>query len=74
MNKLYKYMKTKYHFSYNIQGFPTLKFWQNGKDPIDYDGGRESDGCKHFEIYALMLFSMFKSVYRCDLKFFPDDF
>ncbi|VDO24938.1 unnamed protein product [Onchocerca flexuosa] len=30
-------------FSYNIEGFPTLKFWQNGEDPIDYDGGRESD-------------------------------
>ncbi|CAG9535168.1 unnamed protein product [Cercopithifilaria johnstoni] len=29
--------------AYNIQGFPTLKFWQNGEDPIDYDGGRESD-------------------------------
>uniref|UniRef100_A0A8R1Y528 Protein disulfide-isomerase n=1 Tax=Onchocerca volvulus TaxID=6282 RepID=A0A8R1Y528_ONCVO len=29
--------------TYNIEGFPTLKFWQNGKDPVDYDGGRESD-------------------------------
>uniref|UniRef100_A0A0R3RTG1 protein disulfide-isomerase n=1 Tax=Elaeophora elaphi TaxID=1147741 RepID=A0A0R3RTG1_9BILA len=29
--------------TYNIQGFPTLKFWQSGNDPIDYDGGRESD-------------------------------
>uniref|UniRef100_A0A915PKR5 Protein disulfide-isomerase n=1 Tax=Setaria digitata TaxID=48799 RepID=A0A915PKR5_9BILA len=29
--------------TYNIEGFPTLKFWQSGKDPVDYDGGRDSD-------------------------------
>ncbi|KAL4003030.1 protein disulfide isomerase family protein [Acanthocheilonema viteae] len=36
-------VETKLAETYNIQGFPTLKFWQSGKDPIDYDGGRESD-------------------------------
>ncbi|VDN81419.1 unnamed protein product [Brugia pahangi] len=31
------------YFSYNIEEFPTLKFWQNGKDPIVYDRGLESN-------------------------------
>lgn len=29
---------------FSIQGYPTLKFWQEGKEPIDYDGGRDADG------------------------------
>lgn len=29
---------------FDIQGFPTLKFWKDGQEPIDYDGGRDSDG------------------------------
>ncbi|EJW88817.1 hypothetical protein WUBG_00280 [Wuchereria bancrofti] len=36
-------VETKLAETYNIEGFPTLKFWQSGKDPIDYDGGRESN-------------------------------
>ena len=29
---------------FDIGGFPTLKFWKDGESPIDYDGGRDSDG------------------------------
>ncbi|KAI6176636.1 Protein disulfide-isomerase A4 [Aphelenchoides bicaudatus] len=28
---------------YAQQGYPTIKFWQDGKEPIDYDGGRDSE-------------------------------
>ncbi|KAE9555366.1 hypothetical protein FO519_001448 [Halicephalobus sp. NKZ332] len=28
---------------FEIQGFPTLKFWKDGENPIEYDGGRDSD-------------------------------
>uniref|UniRef100_A0A1I7V8Z9 Protein disulfide-isomerase n=1 Tax=Loa loa TaxID=7209 RepID=A0A1I7V8Z9_LOALO len=36
-------VETKLAETYNIKGFPTLKLWRSGKDPIDYNGGRESD-------------------------------
>ncbi|KAI1717324.1 thioredoxin domain-containing protein [Ditylenchus destructor] len=29
---------------YDIQGYPTIKFWKNGQAPIDYDGDRDSAG------------------------------
>lgn len=30
---------------FDIKGYPTLKFWQEGKEePVDYDGGRDKDG------------------------------
>jgi protein disulfide-isomerase A4 len=28
---------------FDIQGYPTLKFWKDGEGPLDYDGGRESE-------------------------------
>uniref|UniRef100_A0A0K0D2H9 Calsequestrin n=1 Tax=Angiostrongylus cantonensis TaxID=6313 RepID=A0A0K0D2H9_ANGCA len=28
---------------YDIQGYPTLRFWQNGEGPEDYNGGRDID-------------------------------
>uniref|UniRef100_A0AC34Q5G3 Protein disulfide-isomerase n=2 Tax=Panagrolaimus sp. JU765 TaxID=591449 RepID=A0AC34Q5G3_9BILA len=28
---------------FEIKGYPTLKFWKDGQEPIDYDGGRDSD-------------------------------
>ena len=29
---------------YKIQGFPTLKFFKNGGDPIDFSGPRNAQG------------------------------
>ncbi|KAI6214755.1 Protein disulfide-isomerase [Aphelenchoides besseyi] len=28
---------------YAVQGYPTIKFWKEGNEPIDYDGGRDAD-------------------------------
>ncbi|KAI6241659.1 putative protein disulfide-isomerase A4 [Aphelenchoides fujianensis] len=28
---------------YAVQGYPTIKFWKEGEEPIDYDGGRDVD-------------------------------
>lgn len=28
---------------FDVKGYPTLKFWQDGEGPQDYDGGRELD-------------------------------
>ncbi|GMR42615.1 hypothetical protein PMAYCL1PPCAC_12810 [Pristionchus mayeri] len=29
---------------YDVKGYPTLKFWKEGGEPIDYDGGRDEQG------------------------------
>ncbi|GMT19573.1 hypothetical protein PFISCL1PPCAC_10870 [Pristionchus fissidentatus] len=29
---------------YDIKGYPTLKFWKEGGEPTDYDGGRDEQG------------------------------
>uniref|UniRef100_A0A1I7T947 Protein disulfide-isomerase A4 n=1 Tax=Caenorhabditis tropicalis TaxID=1561998 RepID=A0A1I7T947_9PELO len=29
---------------FEIQGYPTLKFWKDGQGPTDYDGGRDEAG------------------------------
>ncbi|ETN79452.1 thioredoxin, partial [Necator americanus] len=29
---------------FEIQGYPTLKFWKDGEGPIDYEGGRQEEG------------------------------
>lgn len=28
---------------FDIKGYPTVKFWHNSKDPVDYDGGRDAE-------------------------------
>lgn len=28
---------------FDVQGYPAVKFWKDGKDPINYDGERDSD-------------------------------
>ncbi len=29
---------------YDVQGFPTIKYWKDGEGPKDYDGPREHRG------------------------------
>ncbi|KAF8358966.1 hypothetical protein PRIPAC_93961 [Pristionchus pacificus] len=29
---------------YDVKGYPTLKFWKDGGEPVDYDGGRDEQG------------------------------
>ena len=29
---------------FEINGYPTLKFWQKDHEPIDYDGDRDAQG------------------------------
>jgi protein disulfide-isomerase A4 len=36
-------VETELNKRFKIEGFPTLKFWKDGKNPIDYDGGRDAD-------------------------------
>uniref|UniRef100_A0A0N5AJ78 Protein disulfide-isomerase n=1 Tax=Syphacia muris TaxID=451379 RepID=A0A0N5AJ78_9BILA len=28
---------------FDVKGYPTVKFWHNSADPVDYDGGRDSE-------------------------------
>ena len=36
---------------YNVQGFPTIKFFGNDKKtPLDYNGGRDSDSIRKFAL------------------------
>uniref|UniRef100_A0AC35FXX6 Protein disulfide-isomerase n=1 Tax=Panagrolaimus sp. PS1159 TaxID=55785 RepID=A0AC35FXX6_9BILA len=36
-------VETELNKRFKIEGFPTLKFWKDGENPIDYDGGRDAD-------------------------------
>ena len=40
-------VETELNKRFKIEGFPTLKFWKDGENPIDYDGGRDAD-CKFY--------------------------
>lgn len=40
-------------FRFDVQGYPTLKFWHNSKDPTDYDGERDADGMPKISYFFL---------------------
>ncbi|VDM39184.1 unnamed protein product [Toxocara canis] len=37
-------VETKLATRFGVNGYPTLKFWHESEDPIDYDGPRDADG------------------------------
>ncbi|CAI4229691.1 unnamed protein product [Auanema sp. JU1783] len=37
-------VETEIGKKFQIQGYPTLKFWKDGEGPTDYDGGRDEQG------------------------------
>ncbi|TKR68494.1 hypothetical protein L596_024471 [Steinernema carpocapsae] len=44
MAKVDATVETELGTRFGIQGYPTLKFWHNSENPIEYDGGRDADG------------------------------
>uniref|UniRef100_A0A7E5A0H4 Protein disulfide-isomerase n=1 Tax=Panagrellus redivivus TaxID=6233 RepID=A0A7E5A0H4_PANRE len=36
-------IETEISKRFSVKGFPTVKFWKDGGDPIDYDGARDAD-------------------------------
>uniref|UniRef100_A0A0M3HHA4 protein disulfide-isomerase n=1 Tax=Ascaris lumbricoides TaxID=6252 RepID=A0A0M3HHA4_ASCLU len=43
-------VETELATRFGVNGYPTLKFWHESTDPIDYDGPRDADGKSYIRI------------------------